>query len=173
MARECGFDCKPSIAHRVSSECGDCHKGCASVSALSAVASRLKGHRMGWRDYVEKAIVYREDEVRRDEGLRRTVRWFFELLRNVMLLGLLKYVADKSGSAILCWFWALGLGLLGASIYLLFDAVRFRPFAVLTEGRFGKIADQLFNVVAGFTVFFALVWIMTTAVDAISKAQTG
>ena len=56
---------------------------------------------MNFREYLSHLFERPAEEIRAATAVRNFARWFFALLRNFVLVGLLKFFYDKTGSDIL------------------------------------------------------------------------
>jgi hypothetical protein len=117
--------------------------------------------------------------LRRPEGegsvlelVRNFSNWFFDLLRNFVLVGGLKYFAEKSGSALL-WYlheFALVVILLYCLSYA--DQWYINLFGFLEDKRHAHWLNRTANISIAIGMFLLIRWAAHTIVAEISHAQT-
>ena len=69
---------------------------------------------MDFSHYLDLVLQKREGQVELWQLVRYFSKWFFELLRNFVLVGGLKYFYEKSGSAVLFYLHELALVVLSS-----------------------------------------------------------
>ena len=105
------------------------------------------------------------------EILRGLTKWFFEFLRNVMILGIIKFVADQSGDPVLYGLYVLATAMLLFYILTYIHSWRLRPFAFLGDGGMAKSLDfAISGALAGLLVGLSIM-ALDIAVNEIAKAQ--
>jgi hypothetical protein len=103
---------------------------------------------------------------------RRLTTWFFEFTRNVMILGVLKYISAMSASPTLDAFYWLALGMMLLYTYSCTNMlVRVRPFAFLGDNMLSRVLDHAFNLAFGFVLFLLSILSIHVAISEISKFQ--
>ncbi len=121
---------------------------------------------------------YRKQLFQQPEGgltLLRKVRnfssWFFDLLRNFVLVGGLKYFAEKSGSAILFYLHEFALGVIFFYCLSYADQWYVNLFGFLGDRRLGYWLDIAFNLVISAAIFLVINRGASIIVAEISRAQ--
>ena len=67
---------------------------------------------MDFATYRNQLLQQREGEIALWQLVRNFSRWFFDLLRNFVLVGALKYFYETSGSAVLFWLHEFALAVI-------------------------------------------------------------
>lgn len=112
-----------------------------------------------------------EDDRGLSDFMRGVTKWFFDLLRNVMILALIKYLADRTDSTMVYWLYVIGTGALVVYMFTYIARWRLVPFPFLGNSWMGKLANA---AVGGMLVglFFLLVLTpISVAIEELSKAQ--
>jgi hypothetical protein len=81
-------------------------------------------------------------------------RYFFEMVRNILVIGTLKFFMDKTGHWALILLFLLSLGAYLFMIQSFFISWRFRIFAHFVQGNAGKNLDFLLSFVFGAVFIF-------------------
>lgn len=79
---------------------------------------------------------------------RALIRWLFDLLRNLMILGFLLFIAQKTASETLAKVVYLALGLLYVYLWSYINPWRFHPFYFVKN----RSAERVLNIVAALIV---------------------
>jgi len=97
--------------------------------------------------------------------------WFFNLLRNFVLVGLLKYFYDKTGSVLL--FYIHQFALLVIFVYCLsyFDQWYVNLFGFLQNKRLAHVLNLAVNAIITVTIFAIINWATSVVVGELSKAH--
>ena len=86
------------------------------------------------------------DEVATGYALRDTARAFFEILRNLLVVGAVKVIADATGSAVVAVIYSLSTVMLAMLLYSFIAQIDLRIFAHLTKHGFGRVLDFVVNL---------------------------
>ena len=108
------------------------------------------------------------------EVTRRWTKWLFDFTRNVMIVGVIKYVADKSGSWMLYAFYLIASGGLLAYIYSYMSYMqvwRFRPFSFLSNVGAAKILNWFADLALVMALFGLAQVAIIAAIREIAKVQ--
>lgn len=103
---------------------------------------------------------------------RKITKWFFDFTRNVMILGVVKYIAEVTTSPILDAFYWAALGMMALYIYSFTNMVfQFRPFVFLSNNMLSRILDNAVNVALGAFLFFFAIGAIHVAITEIARGQ--
>ena len=113
---------------------------------------------MDFTSYRNQLLQQREGEIALWQLVRNSSQWFFDLLRNFVLVGGLKYFYEKSGSTILFYLhefapWYLNL------------------FSFLANKRLAHWLNRTVNISMAVVHFFMIRWGASVIVAEISHAQ--
>jgi hypothetical protein len=89
----------------------------------------------------------------------------------VIVLGIIKYVSDRSGATILHFFYVLGSGLMLAYIYSFIQTWYLHLFTFLSRPWLANLLDFVVNIAPGIALFAFAQTAINIAVDAVAKAQ--
>ena len=121
--------------------------------------------------YRNQLLQQRQGEIALWELVRNFSQWFFDLLRNFVLVGGLKYFYEKSGSAVLYYLHELALLVILAYCISYADQWYINLFGFLDNKRLAHWLNIAFN----FSVAVLLFWLIHRAasiiVAEISHAQ--
>jgi hypothetical protein len=122
--------------------------------------------------YLARMVVFREDEGTVYQlNARVIVKWFFHLVRNAMIAGVLKYLADKSDSWTLkivsdCAFFALLLYCL--SYIQTWHVNVFHPWR---PAKWARILDGVISAAVFGGTWYLIGHSVPNAIEEIAKAQ--
>ena len=126
---------------------------------------------MDFTSYRSQLLQQREGEIALFDLVRNFSQWFFGLLRNFVLVGGLKYFAEKSGSTVLFYLHEFALLVILAYCLSYADRWYINVFGFLANKR---VAHWL-NMTVNFGVAVLLFWVIHHAasiiVAEISRAQ--
>jgi hypothetical protein len=106
-------------------------------------------------------------------AIRDVTKVCFDFVRNLLILGGIKYVSDKSGNPYLGYAYSILFTLLVAYAWSYILTWNFRFFIVLLPWkRFGNFLDFLINAVVGVSVLIFALQIIPAIADVISQFQT-
>jgi hypothetical protein len=123
------------------------------------------------RPYLGQLLEQRQGQIALAELVRNFSQWFFELLRNFVLVGGLKYFAEKSGSPILFYLHEFALGVLLLYCLSYADQWYLNLFSFLENRRHAHWLNRIVNIGIAFALFLAIWWGSHTIVAEISRAQ--
>jgi hypothetical protein len=121
---------------------------------------------------------YRQQLFEQPEGelallqlVRNFAKWFFDLLRNFVLVGGLKYFAEKSGSAILFYLHEFALIVIFFYCLSYADQWYINLFGFLENKRLAYWLDIAFNLAISALLFLVINRAASVIVAEISHAQ--
>ncbi|MGJ4890765.1 hypothetical protein ACQR1Y_21390 [Bradyrhizobium sp. HKCCYLRH3099] len=104
--------------------------------------------------------------------LSRTIsKGFFDLIRNLAVIGALKYFADKTGNAYLYWAVQLCFYVMIVWVYSYLIVWKVRLFGYLAWGGFGRFIDALLTLALSTAATLFVFQVVVSIVDAIVKGQ--
>jgi hypothetical protein len=121
--------------------------------------------------YLSQLVEQRPGEQAVFEVVRNFSNWFFDLLRNFVLVGGLKYFAEKSGSTILFYLHEFALFVLLLYCLSYADQWYVNVFGFLENRRHAHWLNRIVNISIAFALFLAIWWGSHTIVAEISRAQ--
>jgi hypothetical protein len=120
----------------------------------------------------KKALLQQpQGEIALADLTRNFSHWFFDLLRNFVLVGGLRYFAEKSGSPIL---WSLhAIALLVILLYCLSYADQWyvNVFGFLEDRRLAHWLNRIFNISVAIQLLLLIGWAAHVIVGEIAHAQ--
>lgn len=121
---------------------------------------------------------YRQHLLQRPEGaiaLRELVRnfsqWFFDLLRNFVLVGALKYFSEKSGSSVLSYLHEFALLVILLYCLSYADQWYVNLFGFLENRLVAHWLNRTVNIALALALFLLIRWGVSIVVAEISHAQ--
>jgi hypothetical protein len=120
-------------------------------------------------DYRNQLLQRREGEIALWQLVRNFSQWFFDLLRNFVLVGGLKYFYEKSGSEVLFYQFALGAIFLYCLSYA--DQWYVNLFGFLANRRVAHWLNRTVNITIAVMLFLVIRWGASLIVAEISHAQ--
>ena len=122
-------------------------------------------------NYRKSLLEQPQGEIALADLTRNFSHWFFDLLRNFVLVGGLRYFAEKSGSPIL---WTLhGIALFVILLYCLSYADQWyvNVFGFLEDRRLAHRLNRLVNFTLAFLLLGTIWWAVDVIVGEIAHAQ--
>jgi hypothetical protein len=121
--------------------------------------------------YRSQLLQQRQGEIALWELVRNFSRWFFDLLRNFVLVGALKYFYETSGSPVL--FYLHEFALVVIFFYCLSYADRWylNLFGFLTNKRLAHWLNRAVNFGVAAGLFLLIRWAASIVVAEISRAH--
>ena len=122
-------------------------------------------------NYRKSLLEQPQGEIALADLTRNFSHWFFDLLRNFVLVGGLRYFAEKSGSTIL---WVLhGIALFVILLYCLSYADQWyvNVFGFLKDRRLAHRLNRLVNFTLAFLLLGTIWWAVDVIVGEIAHAQ--
>ena len=126
---------------------------------------------MDFTHYLNLLLQHREGQVELWQLVRNFSQWFFDLLRNFVLVGGLKYFYEKSGSAILFYLHQFALVVIFFYCLSYADQWYVNLFSFLEDGRLAHWLNRAVNFSIAVGLFFAIRWGASVIVAEISHAQ--
>ena len=121
--------------------------------------------------YRKQLLEQRQGEIALWQLVRNFSQWFFDLLRNFVLVGGLKYFYEKSGSAVL--FYLHEFALLVIFLYCLSYADQWyiNLFSFLSNRDIAHRLNRAVNIGLAIALFLVIRWGVSIIVAEISHAQ--
>jgi hypothetical protein len=122
--------------------------------------------------------LYRNQLLQRPEGeialaqlVRNFTQWFFDLLRNFVLVGGLKYFYEKSGSTVLFYLHEFALIVIFLYCLSYADQWYINLFSFLNNKRLAHWLNRTVNIGMSVVLFLMIRWGASIIVAEISHAQ--
>jgi hypothetical protein len=112
-----------------------------------------------------------EEEIVLLDLVRNFTQWFFDLLRNFVLVGGLKYFYEKSGSTVLFYLHELALGVIFLYCLAYADQWYINLFCVLENKQVAHWLNRAVNFGIAAALFLLIRWGASIIVAEISHAQ--
>ena len=126
---------------------------------------------MDFRKYLSQLFVQRDDEVALFDVVRNFSQWFFDLLRNFVLVGGLKYFYEKSGSEVLFYLHQIALVVMFVYCLSYADQWYINLFSFLENKTLAHWLNRAVNFSLA-ALLFLLIWRAASLIVAeISHAQ--
>ena len=126
---------------------------------------------MDFSTYRKQLFQQPEGELALLQVVRNFAKWFFDLLRNFVLVGGLKYFAEKSGSAILFYLHEFALIVIFLYCLSYADQWYINLFGFLENKRLAYGLDIAFNLAISALLFLIINRGASIIVAEISRAQ--
>ena len=126
---------------------------------------------MDFRKYLSQLFEQRDDEVALLDVVRNFSQWFFDLLRNFVLVGGLKYFYEKSGSEVLFYLHQIALVVMFVYCLSYADQWYINLFSFLENKTLAHWLNRAVNFSLA-ALLFLLIWRAASLIVAeISHAQ--
>jgi hypothetical protein len=122
-------------------------------------------------DYRNQLLQRREGEIALWQLVRNFSQWFFDLLRNFVLVGGLKYFYEKSGSEVLFYLHQFALGVIFLYRLSYADQWYVNLFGFLANRRVAHWLNRTVNITIAVMLFLVIRWGTSLIVAEISHAQ--
>ena len=126
---------------------------------------------MNFTQYRQQLLQRREGEIELWQLVRNFSQWFFDLLRNFVLVGGLKYFYEKSGSAVLFYLHQFALVVIFLYCLSYADEWYVNLFGFLENKRSSHVLNRVVNFGIAAALFFIIRWGASVIVAEISRAQ--
>ena len=126
---------------------------------------------MDFTSYRNQLLQQREGEIALWQLVRNFSQWFFDLLRNFVLVGGLKYFYEKSGSAVLFYLHEFALVVIFLYCLSYADQWYLNLFSFLENKRLAHWLNRTVNISMAVVHFFMIRWGASVIVAEISHAQ--
>lgn len=126
---------------------------------------------MDFTSYWNQLLQQREGEIALWQLVRNFSQWFFDLLRNFVLVGGLKYFYEKSGSAVLFYLHEFALVVIFLYCLSYADQWYLNLFSFLENKRLAHWLNRTVNIGMAVALFFMIRWGASVIVAEISHAQ--
>ncbi len=126
---------------------------------------------MDFSNYQRQLLQQREGEIALWELVRNFSKWFFDLLRNFVLVGGLKYFYEKSGSAVLFYLHEFALIVIFLYCLSYADQWYLNLFCFLEDKRLAHWLNRALNFSVAVALFLVIRWGASVIVAEISHAQ--
>jgi len=114
---------------------------------------------------------YDEPDTAFARWFRQATKWLFDLLRNAMIVGLLKYLAAKTNSGLLENIAALAFGVLLSYCLSYTNTWRITLLYPWYPANWARVMDVLVALVFLAPLTFLIVYTVPHAIEEIAKAQ--
>jgi len=121
--------------------------------------------------YRNQLLQRREGEIALWQLVRNFSQWFFDLLRNFVLVGGLKYFYEKSGSPVLFYLHEFALVVIFFYCLSYADQWYLNLFGFLEDKRLAHWLNRAFNFGLAAALFLVIRWGASVIVAEISHAQ--
>jgi hypothetical protein len=122
-------------------------------------------------DYRNQLLQRREGEIALWQLVRNFSQWFFDLLRNFVLVGGLKYFYEKSGSEVLFYLHQFALGVIFLYCLSYADQWYVNLFGFFANRRVAHWLNRTVNIIIAVMLFLVIRWGASLIVAEISRAQ--
>ena len=126
---------------------------------------------MDFTAYRQQLLQQREGEIALWDLVRNFSKWFFDLLRNFVLVGGLKYFAEKSGSTVLFYLHEFALLVILAYCISYADQWYINLFSFVENKRLAHWLNMTVNIAVAVLLFLVINRAASTIVAEISRAQ--
>lgn len=126
---------------------------------------------MNFVDYRNQLLQRREGEIALWQLVRNFSQWFFDLLRNFVLVGGLEYFYEKSGSEVLFYLHQFALGVIFLYCLSYADQWYVNLFGFLANRRVAHWLNRTVNITIAVMLFLVIRWGTSLIVAEISHAQ--
>jgi hypothetical protein len=126
---------------------------------------------VNFTQYRQQLLQRREGEIELWQLVRNFSQWFFDLLRNFVLVGGLKYFYEKSGSPVLFYLHQLALVVIFFYCLSYADEWYVNLFGFLDNKRSAHWLNRAVNFGIAAALFLVIRWGATVIVAEISHAQ--
>jgi len=121
--------------------------------------------------YRNQLLQQREGEIALWQLVRNFSQWFFDLLRNFVLVGGLKYFYEKSGSTVLFYLHEFALGVIFLYCLSYADQWYLNLFGFLENRKIAHLLNRAVNISMAVVLFLMIRWGASIIVAEISHAQ--
>jgi len=127
---------------------------------------------IGVREFLARVIepAVSPDQVAAKRG-RELSKWIFDLARNLIVLGGLKYFSEKTGSAyVLVGYYACSIAFV---LYVMtyWQVIYLRFFSLISRNRATELTDLALNVMIGVVIALGGTQIVSIIANEIARAQ--
>jgi hypothetical protein len=126
---------------------------------------------VGASNYGKKLLEQPQGEIALAELVRNFSQWFFDLLRNFVLVGGLRYFAEKSGSTLLWYLHAFALFVILLYCLSYADQWYVNLFGFLENRRHAHWLNRAVNFSIAVGLFFLIRWAVHVIVAEIAHAK--
>ena len=126
---------------------------------------------MDFSSYRNQLLVRPEGEIATLDLVRNFAQWFFDLLRNFVLVGGLKYFYEKSGSTVLFYLHEFALVVIFLYCLSYADQWYINLFSFLENKRLAHWLNRTVNIGVSVLLFLMIRWGASIIVAEISHAQ--
>lgn len=121
--------------------------------------------------YLRESFQWVPTEVATAARIRDLVKWFFDLLKNAVVAGVLKYLADKTGSALLRTVADFALLFLLVYCWSYVNTWHIAIFHGLQNKKLAAALDLVLNVVLCLALWWVIMRGIAVSVDEVAKGQ--
>jgi hypothetical protein len=110
-------------------------------------------------------------ELRAAKVGRDLAAWIFNLARNLMLLGALKYFSDKTNDVYVQIAYHVCTTALVIYVFTYWQTTYLRVLTLYTRNVYAELADLALNIFIGVAIFIGSLKIASTMADALARDQ--
>lgn len=122
-------------------------------------------------NYRKSLLEQPQGEIALADLTRNFSHWFFDLLRNFVLVGGLRYFAERSGSPVLWTLHAIALFVILLYCLSYADQWYVNVFGFLEDRRLAHSLNRMVNIGVAVALLFVIWWAADLIVDEIAHAR--
>jgi hypothetical protein len=122
------------------------------------------------QNFLRKSVHINEPNLRTSLGIRALIKWIFDLARNVMIVGVIQFLAKKTDSTTLNFLSFAGSGLLFGYLWTYIDSWALTPFHYLRNQTVAMILNSITHLSIVVALWGACQLGLFKALDAIATA---
>lgn len=143
----------------------------AQSDEVSAVIEGSKIPFPRFQAYLSKSVHWVPSEIATASRIRNLVKWFFDLLKNAVVAGVLKYLADKTNSALLQTIASFSFCLLLAYCASYINTWHIAVFHGLQNRKLATVLDFALNFLLCLALWYAIMLGISVSIDEVAKGQ--
>jgi hypothetical protein len=120
--------------------------------------------------YLNKSFAVDREGFQRSQPTRNLVRWIFDLVRNILVVGLLQFLANKSHSTILTIASVAGVMLLTMYLVSFQDTFLVTPFRRLKSSKLAAVLNILLTGIVVMALVFASSTLVSKAIRDVAES---
>ena len=121
--------------------------------------------------YLSGIVQFRTFDYTISEWIRAVTKWIFDLLRNAIIAGVLKYLADKSSNLYLRILAEVAFFALLAYCISYLQTWNLRPFHPMKNQKIARILDVTVYAVIFGSLFWLIAKALPAAIEAVAQGQ--
>ena len=119
--------------------------------------------------YVKNLFRINEESRTINTTIRLGIKWLFDFLRNVMLVGVVIYLGKKTDHALLKYFGGFLEAMLFGHIWTYFEHISFNPFHRVKNFALNAVLNILNHVLVIGGIWLATIYMLTIVTNEIAK----